>query len=37
MDARFVDLGRVGHTYIAEDGDLLRDAIVWAGNSLDAS
>jgi predicted esterase len=34
MDARFVDLGNIGHTYATEDNALLHDAIVWAaGNS----
>ena len=31
MDARFVDLGAVGHTYAAENTDALREAITWAG------
>lgn len=31
MDARFYDLGHVGHTYAAEDTDTLREAIAWAG------
>jgi hypothetical protein len=31
IEARFVDLGRVGHTYVAEDPDVLSDAIAWAG------
>ena len=30
MDARFFDLGDVGHTYIAKDPDVLREAITWA-------
>jgi predicted esterase len=30
MDARFYDLGHVGHTYAAEDTTTLRDAIAWA-------
>lgn len=30
IDARFFDLGRVGHTYAAEDPRVLRDAIAWA-------
>lgn len=30
MDARFVDLGNIGHTYATEDNAVLRDAIVWA-------
>lgn len=33
FDARFFDLGRVGHTYIAEDPSVLREAIVWAGSA----
>ena len=31
MEARFFDLGRVGHTYAAEDTATLREAIAWAG------
>jgi predicted esterase len=31
IEARFFDLGRVGHTYAAEDTDVLREAIAWAG------
>lgn len=31
MDTRFYDLGRVGHTYAAEDATTLREAIAWAG------
>ena len=31
MDARFFDLGRVGHTYAAEETETLREAIAWAG------
>ena len=30
IEARFFDLGRVGHTYAAEDPDVLREAITWA-------
>lgn len=30
LAARFVDLGRVGHTYVGDDPDVLRDAIAWA-------
>jgi pimeloyl-ACP methyl ester carboxylesterase len=30
IEARFFDLGRVGHTYAAEDPEVIRDAIVWA-------
>ncbi len=30
IEARFFDLGAVGHTYAAEDPAVLRDAIVWA-------
>jgi predicted esterase len=30
MDARFFDLGHVGHTYAAEDPEVLREAIAWA-------
>ena len=31
LEARFFDLGRVGHTYVVDDGTVLRDAIAWAG------
>jgi len=31
LEARFFDLGRVGHTYAAEDTTALHDAITWAG------
>ncbi|MBX3201297.1 MAG: hypothetical protein KF894_24390 [Labilithrix sp.] len=31
IDARFYDLGAVGHTYAAEDTTTLREAIAWAG------
>lgn len=31
LEVRFVDLGNVGHTYAAENADVLRDAIAWAG------
>ncbi|OJY16495.1 MAG: hypothetical protein BGO98_30960 [Myxococcales bacterium 68-20] len=31
IEARFFNLGRVGHTYAAEDGATLREAITWAG------
>lgn len=31
LEARFFDLGRVGHTYAVEDTTILRDAIAWAG------
>ena len=33
MDARFVDLGNIGHTYATEDNALLHDAIVWADSA----
>lgn len=33
MDARFVSLGRIGHSYETTDKEGLRDAIVWAGGS----
>ena len=33
MDVRFVDLGRIGHTYQTTDKEALRDAIAWAGGS----
>jgi pimeloyl-ACP methyl ester carboxylesterase len=31
ISTRFFDLGRVGHTYAAEDPNVLREAIAWAG------
>ena len=31
LEARFFDLGGVGHTYAVEDTAVLRDAIAWAG------
>lgn len=31
--ARFVSLGRVGHTYVAEDPSVVREAIAWASAS----
>ena len=33
MDARFVSLGRIGHSYETPEKEALRDAIVWAGSS----
>lgn len=33
MDVRFVDLGRIGHTYQTTDKEAFRDAIAWAGRS----
>jgi pimeloyl-ACP methyl ester carboxylesterase len=33
IDARFFDLGKVGHTYIAEDPDTLAQAIAWVSAS----
>jgi predicted esterase len=33
MDVRFVDLGRIGHSYQTTDKEALRDAIAWAGRS----
>jgi predicted esterase len=33
MDARFVSLGRIGHSYATSEREALRDAIVWAGGS----
>jgi predicted esterase len=33
MDARFVSLGRIGHSYETTNKEALRDAIVWAGGS----
>lgn len=33
MDARFVSLGPIGHTYATPETTALRDAIVWAGGS----
>ncbi|MBX3219915.1 MAG: hypothetical protein KF795_05300 [Labilithrix sp.] len=35
IDARFYDLGAVGHTYAAEDPETLREAIAWAGGIRD--
>jgi predicted esterase len=31
LEARFFELGRIGHTYTVEDTTVLRDAIAWAG------
>ena len=31
LEARFYDLGKVGHTYVVDDPSVLRDAIAWAG------
>jgi predicted esterase len=31
IEARFFDLGRIGHTYAAEDTSTLRAAVAWAG------
>jgi predicted esterase len=31
LEARFFDLGQVGHTYVVDDSAVLRDAIAWAG------
>jgi len=31
FEARFFELGRVGHTYATDDPETLREAIVWAG------
>jgi predicted esterase len=31
LEARFFDLGHVGHTYVVDDSAVLRDAIAWAG------
>ena len=33
MEVRFVDLGRIGHSYETTDKEALRDAIAWAGRS----
>lgn len=33
VDARFVSLGAVGHTYAAEDPSVLAQAIAWAGGA----
>ena len=30
IDARFVSLGHVGHIYVGEDPEVLREAIAWA-------
>ena len=35
LEARFYDLGKVGHTYLASDPAVLRDAIAWAGGKDD--
>lgn len=37
MEVRFVDLGNVGHTYVAENPDVLADAIAWAGGDQSSS
>jgi predicted esterase len=31
IEARFFDLGKIGHTYAAENPETLREAITWAG------
>jgi predicted esterase len=31
LEARFFELGAIGHTYAVEDTTILRDAIAWAG------
>ena len=33
VDVRFVDLGRIGHSYATTDKEALRDAIAWLGRS----
>ena len=33
MDARYVSLGRIGHSYETTEKEALRDAIVWSGTS----
>ena len=35
LEARFFELGRVGHTYVVDDTSVLRDAIAWAGGKDD--
>jgi len=35
LEARFYDLGKVGHTYVVDDPAVLRDAIAWAGGKDD--
>lgn len=35
MNVRFYDLGRVGHTYVAEETTTLSEAIAWAGGMRD--
>lgn len=30
IEARFIDLGHVGHTYVARDPEVVREAIAWA-------
>lgn len=37
IEARYVSLGRVGHTYVAEEPAVLSRAIAWAGGRDDAS
>ena len=32
MDARFISLGRIGHSYETTEKEALRDAIVWSGS-----
>lgn len=35
LEARFYDLGKVGHTYLVDDPSVLRDAIAWAAAGTD--
>jgi predicted esterase len=37
MDARFVSLGAIGHSYETTEKEALRDAIVWSGTSPSSS
>jgi hypothetical protein len=37
MDARFVSLGRIGHSYETTEKEALRDAIVWSGTAPPSS
>ena len=37
MDARFVSLGPIGHSYETTEKEALRDAIVWSGTSPSSS
>lgn len=37
MEARFVSLGRIGHSYETTEKEALREAIVWSGSSPSSS